>query len=195
MDKHEVRERIIAAAMKIFTNKGFFGATVDDIARAARIAKGTVYLYFKDKPALYLGVIEQHFVLATSSLETIQALRISNSKKMERIANEWLAYMFKSKHEFPMFGMENVNLTSQIVKRLGPILLAGIHSIVDRIERIIRAGIGAGEFRRVDPALAAIYFLNILRTVFMIHNLPMKIYHAQQGMMNLFLMGLKKEKR
>lgn len=195
MDKHALRGKIIAAAVKIFTKKGFFETTVDDIARSSGVAKGTVYLYFKDKPALYLGVIDRHFTLARESLDRVEALKISNSKKLVRIADEWLAYMFKFKHEFPMFGMENVNLTRRVMKGIDPVLLVGLHSIVEPITRIIRAGIAGGEFRRVDPALASIYFLNVLRTAFMIRNLPMKFKKSNQGVMDMFVLGLKKEKR
>ena len=49
--------QILVAARKVFARKGFGGATMDDIAAAAGVAKGTLYLYFKSKRDVYLRTI------------------------------------------------------------------------------------------------------------------------------------------
>lgn len=48
---------ICAAALKVFAEKGFAAAKLDDIARRAGVSKGTLYLYFKDKEELFRAVI------------------------------------------------------------------------------------------------------------------------------------------
>lgn len=48
---------ICAAALDVFTEKGFAAAKLDDIARRAGVSKGTLYLYFKDKDELFRAVI------------------------------------------------------------------------------------------------------------------------------------------
>jgi len=50
---------ILAAARKVFAVSGFSEATMDAIAAAAGIAKGTVYLYFSSKKDIYLGALKQ----------------------------------------------------------------------------------------------------------------------------------------
>jgi TetR/AcrR family fatty acid metabolism transcriptional regulator len=50
-DKHE---KIIRAAVKVFAKKGFFSARISDIAKAAKVADGTIYLYFNNKTFSYL---------------------------------------------------------------------------------------------------------------------------------------------
>lgn len=50
--------RIIAAATRIFAEKGFFKATVSDIAGAAEVAEGTIYLYFKNKDDVLISIFE-----------------------------------------------------------------------------------------------------------------------------------------
>src|SRR5262245_48731598 len=59
--KEETRQRIIAAAIEQFRERGFEAATTRDIARRARIASGTVFNYFPSKEAIVL-------VLATDAL-------------------------------------------------------------------------------------------------------------------------------
>ena len=54
---NESREKILATARQVFAEKGFASATVDEIADAAGVAKGTVYYSFASKSALYAGVI------------------------------------------------------------------------------------------------------------------------------------------
>lgn len=48
---------IAAAAKAVFFEKGYFGSTIDGIARRAGISKGTVYLYFKNKDELYASLM------------------------------------------------------------------------------------------------------------------------------------------
>ncbi|MGA2324747.1 MAG: TetR family transcriptional regulator [Bryobacteraceae bacterium] len=50
---------ILDAARRVFARKGFSGATVDEIAEAAGLAKGTVYLYFRSKREIYLAALKQ----------------------------------------------------------------------------------------------------------------------------------------
>jgi AcrR family transcriptional regulator len=53
------RHEILTAAVKVFGRKGFADTCVDDIATAAKIAKGTIYLYFKSKEDMYATAIQQ----------------------------------------------------------------------------------------------------------------------------------------
>lgn len=50
--------RIIEAATKIFANKGFYNSTIADVAKAADVAEGTIYLYFKNKDDLLISIFE-----------------------------------------------------------------------------------------------------------------------------------------
>src|ERR1017187_921074 len=51
------RERILAAALKLFAHEPYQAVTMDRVAEAAGVAKGTLYLYFPSKDALYLGIL------------------------------------------------------------------------------------------------------------------------------------------
>jgi AcrR family transcriptional regulator len=57
------REKIVDAAVLVFGEKGFAGASVADIAKAAGIAKGTVYLYFPSKEEIFTAIlVERSFI-------------------------------------------------------------------------------------------------------------------------------------
>ncbi len=53
------RRQILDAALAVFSEKGFHRATVRDVARAAGVADGTIYIYFANKTELLLGLLDQ----------------------------------------------------------------------------------------------------------------------------------------
>lgn len=53
------RNQILDAATQVFAKKGFHRATIRDVAKAADIADGTIYNYFKNKTALLLGILDR----------------------------------------------------------------------------------------------------------------------------------------
>jgi AcrR family transcriptional regulator len=67
----EVEERILDAAAKVFLERGFEGASVDEIADVARAGKPTIYARFPGKEALFTAVVERIVREITSSFERI----------------------------------------------------------------------------------------------------------------------------
>jgi AcrR family transcriptional regulator len=55
--REQKRESIMQAALKVFSKKGYSPAALDEVAREASIAKGTLYLYFRDKEDLFSSTI------------------------------------------------------------------------------------------------------------------------------------------
>lgn len=68
VSKERRRQDLLAAARTVFADKGFHDAKVGDIARAAKVAKGTVYLYFPDKRSLFVELIDQLFVRLSAAI-------------------------------------------------------------------------------------------------------------------------------
>src|ERR1700752_4052249 len=58
----EVDARILDAARKIFLERGFEGASIDEIAEAARSGKPTIYARFRDKRALFIAMVTRDIV-------------------------------------------------------------------------------------------------------------------------------------
>src|ERR1700757_3146226 len=57
-----VEKRILDAARKVFLERGFEGASIDEIAAVARAGKPTIYARFRDKRALFAGVVTRDIV-------------------------------------------------------------------------------------------------------------------------------------
>src|SRR5205085_8886009 len=69
----ERRAAILAAALEEFSARGFEGARLDDVAKRAGIAKGTIYLYFADKEALFQELVRSMVNPVLSTLEQMRA--------------------------------------------------------------------------------------------------------------------------
>src|SRR3954462_15829791 len=68
VDKRDKRERILAAAERIFARHGFFAAKVSDVAKEAGVADGTIYLYFKNKDDLLISLFENRMLQVNTQL-------------------------------------------------------------------------------------------------------------------------------
>ena len=62
------RERILSAAVKTFARSGFYNAKVSDVASAAGVADGTIYLYFKNKDDLLISAFEDRMQMLNDRL-------------------------------------------------------------------------------------------------------------------------------
>jgi len=70
------RSRILEAAVKVFARKGYFGARVSEIAKNARVADGTIYLYFRNKEdilvSLFDEVMSEHIARGREELAEVE---------------------------------------------------------------------------------------------------------------------------
>jgi AcrR family transcriptional regulator len=190
----KTREKIIKNALKIFANKGFFRTTVDDIAQATGVAKGTVYLYFKDKQDLYVATIDEHFNRALETLSAIEAKTSPPGEKMEEIAVNFIEYIKHLKTTYMLFTFENINLKGKTLKQMHTIIEPKIQAMIEIISKIIRSGIHSNEFRKVDPKVAAFYFISTIRAIFLSDFYMSDVSFKTDTVLKLFFEGLKKRR-
>ena len=76
---------ILDAAEKIFARVGFDGAKVSDIARAASVAEGTVYLYYKNKQDLLAGVVGRFWTQLTLGAEAAIEPDTTTAMQLEQL--------------------------------------------------------------------------------------------------------------
>jgi AcrR family transcriptional regulator len=86
----ERRKAILAAALQEFSARGFAAARLDDVAVRAGIAKGTIYLYFQDKEALFQDLIRSEMGPVVGTLESALSLDLSARAVAERAVELFL---------------------------------------------------------------------------------------------------------
>jgi AcrR family transcriptional regulator len=92
--KAERRDVILAAALDEFSTQGFAAARLDDIARRAGVAKGTIYLYFRGKEALFQELVRSMLTPVVGSLEAMRDADIPMRVLADRLVDLFVDEIF-----------------------------------------------------------------------------------------------------
>ena len=93
------RDAILMAALDEFSAKGFASARLDDVAQRAGVAKGTIYLHFRDKEALFQELIRSTLVPLVGMLETVGEIDLPTRKIVERIVDVFVDEVFGTRRK------------------------------------------------------------------------------------------------
>lgn len=143
-NKLKKRESLLNTAFNLFTTKGINNTSISDIVEAAGVAKGTFYLYFKDKYDINNKLIVHRATqLFEGALERLQATELSNYRErilfvandiIDALTKDKMLLMFISKNlglGFSRYAMESTSIASEEpVKELTEMFL---HDIGDSI--------------------------------------------------------------
>jgi len=91
------REAILAAALDEFSQQGFEAARLDDVAKRAGIAKGTIYLYFRDKEALFQELIRTMLTPVVGSIEAMGAVDLPMRVLAERLIDVFVREVYETR--------------------------------------------------------------------------------------------------
>jgi AcrR family transcriptional regulator len=95
----ERREAILAAALDEFSARGFAAARLDDVARRAGVAKGTIYLYFRDKEALFQELVRSVISPVIARFEAAAAIDLPARVVAERIVEMFVREVYGTRRK------------------------------------------------------------------------------------------------
>jgi len=104
---------ILVAARKIFAKKGFPHATVDDVAEAAGVAKGTLYLYFRSKREIYLAALRQDILALNRETANRVHAAPTIEGKLQAFITTRVRYCDENRDFFKIYYSEFGNMLSQ----------------------------------------------------------------------------------
>ena len=151
------RNTILDAAEEVFFSKGINLATMDDVAERAELSKGTLYLYFKNKEELYLGISVRALTLLKDRFEEAVLSAPTGLEKVRAIGKAHYHYAL----EYPdYFNMVVHYETSQLDTKEYEGILLQCHkmgqNVMEVVSRAIATGISDGTLRKdLDPTRAA----------------------------------------
>jgi AcrR family transcriptional regulator len=93
------REAILAAALDEFAARGFAATRLDDVARRAGVAKGTIYLHFRDKQALFQELVRSVLSPLVGMLETIAETEAPLRVLAERIVEVFVTEIYATRRK------------------------------------------------------------------------------------------------
>jgi TetR/AcrR family transcriptional regulator, cholesterol catabolism regulator len=188
---------ILQAASRLFTEKGFHKATIEDIAEGAGIGKGTVYEYFKNKNELFIKMIEHNINLYHSSIS--EKLK-SNDGFIDRL------YSFIDLHEeIIRQNIQSVNfmiesggmslVEPETKKTVCELMINSRNAVVKMILTVLGKAEEEGKIRKVDGELAAdMFYAMVIRSCvrFVMHNMDRtSIESEKHKLIDLFINGIK----
>ncbi len=140
------RAAILEAALNVFSQHGFRGATVDQIAREAGLSKPNLLYYFPTKDAIHVSLLSE---LMDTWLDPLRALDPNGDP-----TDEVLAYVRRKLELSRDFPRESRLFAQEIVQgapRIGEALATDLKTLVDDKAEVIRAWSEAGKIAPVDP--------------------------------------------
>ncbi|MDI4644137.1 TetR/AcrR family transcriptional regulator [Cohnella hashimotonis] len=151
------RKQVLEAASRSFAAFGYKATTMDQVAKAAGVGKGTIYTFFANKEELFEQIVKDLIAELKAVAERTLDPALPFSDNLLGILQQVLAY--RDRHGL-------VVKLSQEVKEFGtPMAKGGLEaverSIVDYIAGHVSDAIAKGEVRRSDPALTAYMMLKM----------------------------------
>ncbi len=106
MKDENKHQKILQAAVKVFSEKGFYNSRVSEIAKVASVADGTIYLYFKNKDDLLISLFEEEFGKIVEDMRKELEKEKDALQKIRRFAKTHLAIVSRQQHLGEVLGVE-----------------------------------------------------------------------------------------
>ena len=146
------RERILDAAVRVFAKKGFHATRVSEVANAAGVADGTIYLYFKSKDELLVSLFEDRVERLLRFLDTELPRRATATDKLRRIIELQLG-LLEGERDLAEVVTVIIRQSTKLMKEYAA---PKFTAYLDAIARVVAEGQESGELRDdVSPHLAA----------------------------------------
>jgi AcrR family transcriptional regulator len=152
------RDAILEAAAQVFSQKGFHGASMQDIAAAVNLQKASLYHHIHSKQELLVMVLDQALDMLIEHIEEIVHLPLAPDEKLRQAMRVYLQDLLEHRDLAAVLLLEHRSLEPDLQTRHIPRR--------DRFERLwrdlIQEGLDQGNFCCIDPATASRALLGTL---------------------------------
>jgi len=188
-DTGDKRVKILMAAAKVFAQKGFHRAKMEEIAHEADVGKGTVYEYFPSKQELFYQMFQAGNDFYRQTLRKEIHSELSLREKLEKIVCLHLQFIQSHKDIARLLMQESMPMGAEVHQAF----LKEKLEQIDRLSVIFDEGIKQGEFRPVDTVLASRVFFGAIHAVgvpMIIRDESWDLEKTAQKVVNIILEGI-----
>ena len=187
------RDRILKAAIKVFAKNGFYATRVSEIAKAAGVADGTIYLYFKNKDDVLITIFEDGINRLLVILREVAESDEPFEKRITRIIELQLG-LLEDQRDLAEVITVNLRQSSRLLKQYATPLFM---QYIDVIAGVVREGQEEGAFRKdLNPRVVARSLFGALDAILLTWALgegdTPALRKAAAHCASLFLEGLRK---
>ncbi|WP_159950635.1 TetR family transcriptional regulator C-terminal domain-containing protein [Rhizobium sp. 18065] len=144
--QEEKEELILEAALEVFSQRGFHGSTIDQIAEVAGMSKPNLLYYFRTKDTMHRALIDR---VLENWLEPLQAFDAEGDPEEE--IRSYIRRKLEMARDFPRESRLFANEILQGAPHIEGLLEGQLKELVDEKAEVIRAWIAAGKVRDCDP--------------------------------------------
>ena len=184
------RDAILKAATEVFARRGYFQSQVADIARAAGVAAGTVYLYFRSKDDLLVSIFERTMTetLAEGALAIAGVTDVR--ERLRRIARLHLERMGRDRDLAVVFQVE-LRQSTKFMERFSSTYLRDYLGVIrDTIAEGQAAGVFRSDFTATLAAKALFGALDEMATNWILTRRQYSLAGQADEIIDLFLNGV-----
>lgn len=147
----EKRHRILEAAVRVFGRRGYHDAKIAEIASSARVAEGTVYLYFRNKEHLFATVFDEKMDELLARGREIVASPETAAERLTRLVDLHLTFFAADRDLASLFQIE-LRRSARMLQR---VIRSKLIDYFRLLGGVLKDGIATGEFRpQLSPRLA-----------------------------------------
>ena len=193
MEIVDKRQAILEAAAKRFSTHGYHETKVEQIAEDAGVAKGTVYLYFKDKHHLLFEVARYYMMMHMERVRAAMAPHESAKDKLRAYAR----YQFEHFPEMTKFNKLNFEHIMKVRtdKAFSQEMQEDHRAFLEMVTETIRYGIDRKELREMEPADGAMIVMGALHAYIhaaMIGTVEPRDMNTADRIIDLVLQGIER---
>jgi AcrR family transcriptional regulator len=185
-DQRPKRERILAAGLKLFAYEPYQAVTMDRVAEAAGVAKGTLYLYFSSKDALYLGILSDGLDTGYRTYQTSADPRLPIPERMRRAISVTVEFFDHNRDLLRFFATEEPRLADARNRIIQESRERGFNFFCSLIEEGIRSGV----FAPTDARLATFSIQGSIRSVLLYYGSGRPVSELSRDLGELMLKSL-----
>lgn len=157
--KQAVRDRVLEAAEALFSRKGYYDTSMDEIVEESGLSKGAIYGYFGSKEELFVALQERQLEASLSELKATFAPGDSARTKLDKIVDTALTSMIGTSKKACRINLE-FDVAAPRIKSVQRRRDGRFKATCDFLAEVIGEGVEKGEFRRdLDPDSVALVLL------------------------------------
>jgi AcrR family transcriptional regulator len=159
-EREHRREEILSAAQAVFFDKGLQNSTVDEIAEASELSKGTIYLYYRSKEDLYLAVMMRGMSVLYDMLADVIAHASNPIHSLQRIGDTYYRFFLEHRNYFRMFHFfDHPQFHKQVSEDMRASCSSHNQRIWDLVISVIQQGINEDLIRNDLPGAELLVLL------------------------------------
>lgn len=157
--------QILEAGEKLFAKKGFYPTTMEEVARAAGLAKGTIYCHFDNKRDLFFSIIENKLDILLEQIEKEMRKDEIISQRIKLAIGIHLRFLEENRDFFKIMQALPESLKEVMGKRLKGTVIKRQSRYIEILDQLIQKGIRNQEIKALDPRKLAVILVGMIHSL------------------------------